>query len=196
MKKFFSWLHTYCGFLFFPLLIILGLSALNINHKFSIMKPHQDWTESQTQVNIINLADNQLLAEAIRDSLGLMGWCPFWTQNRNVERFRFNIMHNGAEYRIDAALKTGIVKVKRRANGFFSVLNSLHFFNNDLPRGSWIINSWQYYKILCIFYIILAIISGIYLFVKRKTGIVPGIIVLFSAMVISTILMIYIWQIG
>ena len=196
MKKFFSWSHTYAGFLFFPLLIIFGLSAIHINHKMSIMKPRQQWTESQAQINIVNLTDNQALAEAIRDSLGLMGYCPYWTHNRNEERFRFNIMHNGAEYRIDAALKTGIVKINRRGNGFGSVLNTLHFFNHDLPRGSWIINSWQYYKNLCVFYIILAIISGIYFFIRSKTGLVPGIIVMSSALIFSTLLMVYIWLIG
>jgi hypothetical protein len=196
MKRFFFWLHTYGGFLFFPLLIVFGLSALNINHKFSIMQPRQDWTDSQTQINITNLTDNQLLAEALRDSLSLMGWCPYWTQDRNEERFKFSVVHNGAEYRVEATLKTGIINIKRRANGFGSILNSLHFLNEDLPRGSWIINSWQYFKDFCVFYIIVAIFSGLYFFVKRKTGLVPCIICLGTTLIITTILIICVWQIG
>lgn len=196
MKRFFILLHTYGGFFFFPLLIIFGMSALNINHKFSIMQPRQIWTVSQSQIIIPNLKDKQLLAEAIRDSLGLIGWCPPWTQYLNEERYKFNVNNNGAERRIDAILKTGIVNVARRANGFGPILNSLHFFDGNLPGGKWIITGWKYFKDFCIYYMILALFSGLYLFMKRKTGYVPGFIVLGFALLISSILMLYIWLIG
>lgn len=196
MKRFFTLLHTFGGFLFFPLLIIFGLSALNINHKFSILKPRQIWIKSQFQILIPDQADNMLLAEAIRDSLGLIGWCPDWTQKRDEERYRFNVNHNGAEQRIEAILKTGIVNVERRANGFGAILNSLHFFDGNLPGGSWVITSWKLFKEFCFYYMILALFSGLYLFLKRKTGYIPGLIVLGIALLYSSILMLYIWQIG
>lgn len=196
MKRFFTLFHTFGGFLFFPLLIIFGLSALNINHKFSIMQPQQVWTKSRSQIVIPDLANNQLLAEAIRDSLGLIGWCPAWTQNLNEERYKFNINHNGAERRVEAILKTGIVTVERRANGFGAILNSLHFFDGNLPDGPWIITSWKIFKDSCFFYMILALFSGLYLFMKRKSGYIPGLIFLGTALLISSILMLYIWQVG
>lgn len=193
MKDIFQKLHTYGGFLFFPLLIIFGISALHINHKFSIFAQHQVWTESHVQISIVNSADNMQLAEVIRDSLGIMGWLPDWRQERNGEIYWFNINHNGAENRIEANLETGVVKINRRATGFGSVLNSLHFFNTDLPGGSLIINSWQYYKNACFFYIILAIISGLYFFLKRQSRLIPPLIFVGSALIITILLIIFIW---
>jgi hypothetical protein len=125
-----------------------------------------------------------------------MGWCPYWNQNRNDEIFKFNNVHPGAERRIEANLKTGIVLVKRRASGFGSILNSLHFFNETLPQGSWIINSWKYFKNSFVFYIIITVFSSSYFFLIKKKRVFPVLICLCSALMISTLLMVYLWQIG
>lgn len=196
MRRLFSLIHTYGGFLFFPLLIIFGLSALHINHGLKIFEQGEEWDESHRQINVQFIENKQQMAEAIRDSLGLMGWCPYWTQNRNNTRYRFDITHNGAEYKIDTDLQTGNVKIRRRAKGFGSVLNSLHFFNENLPSGTGVVNSWKHYKNVAFFYFAITIISGIYFFIKRKTGIKTGLIVLMSVFLISAGLIIYVWQIG
>lgn len=196
MRKFLSWLHTYGGLLFFPLLLIFGLSALHINHSLGFFVPHVEWTESKKTISLHDTTDNQILAESIRDSLGLMGWCPYWTQNRNENRFRFDITHNGAEYKIDAGLETGLIKIKRRSKGFGNVLNSLHFFNENLPSGTHLVNSWQHYKNLCFIYIIIAIISGIYLFIRKKSSLATGFIIIISMLSFSAFLLLYVWLIG
>lgn len=189
-------IHTYGGFLFFPVFIILGLDALNVNHPFSLFKPHENWTDSQKIISIPDIRDNKALAESIRDSLGLMGWLPEWTMARENERFRFDITHNGAEYRIGAGLKTGVVSIKRKAKGFGSVLRSLHPFNENLPAGTLIVNSWQYYKDAGFFYVLLAVISGIYFILKLKKGKKAAIVAVCTALTISLLLFIYVWQIG
>ena len=194
MKKIFFFLHTFGGFIFFPLLIIFGLSAIHINHHFLISK--NDWIEARVQHNLVNTDDNQILAESIRDSLGFMGHCPYWTQERTNDFFNFSVMRIGAEYKIEANIKTGNIKISKRPHGFASIINALHFFNHDLPRGTKIINSWQYYKNLFVLYISIAIISGIYLFFKNKKKRTSGHIILFSSLAFSIFLFIYIWQIG
>lgn len=196
MRKVLSMIHTYGGFLFFPVFIILGLSALHVNHPFRFFLPTEKWTESEKSVVIPQIKDNMLLAQSLRDSLGLMGWLPDWTMHRDNEAFRFEITHNGADYRIEARLKTGKVKIKRRAKGFGSVLHSLHPFNENLPAGCFTVNSWQYYKDVSVLYVILAVISGIYFFLKRNNGKTTGIIVICSSLFLSFILMIYVWHAG
>jgi hypothetical protein len=189
-------IHTYGGLLFFPVLIIVGISAYDVNHPLSFLKPHEKWTISEKTIYIPEIKQNNKLAESVRDSLGLMGWLPDWKMNRNNERFIFEISHNGAEYRINAELKTGRVEIKRRAKGFGSTLRSLHPFNENLPSGTFLVNSWQYYKDASVFYVILAIASGLWFFLKRKTGRTAGIIVIVSALLLTLLLTYYTWQTG
>lgn len=175
-------------------MIIFGLSAININHKLKLLSPKGEWVESQKMIKINDNTDKQQLAGAIRDSLGLMGWCPYWTQNRNNEIFRFEITHNGAEYRITTNIDSGSISIKRKPKGIGNILNSLHFFNEDLPSGTKIVNSWKYYKDLCFIYLIIAVITGIWLALKGRNRKV-GLLVLGSSAVISCILIIFVWLI-
>jgi len=193
MKRLFIALHTYGGFLFFPLLLILGFSSLNFNHHFGVMQPEENWTETQTTFDVANLAGKKMLAENLRDSLGLMGFCPSWTQELNEETFKFSVVHNGAEYMIDISLKTGETIVRRRSNGIGNVINSLHMFNGNIPEGTMIINSWQYFKNICNYYLIVIIFTSLYFFLKRK----PRLLLFFVlTLAVSTTLMIYIWLVG
>jgi hypothetical protein len=196
MKKLLPLLHTYGGLLIFPVLIILGISALNVNHHFDFLRPKQNWTETHAHVNIVNNADNRLLAEAIRDSLLLTGRCQNFNQKRDSGLFRFAVGNNGAEYRLEVKINTGEIKIRRRATGFGAVLNSLHFFNGKLPKSNWLINGWQYYKIVFLIYFLISIISGIYLLVTRRKNPTTAIIIIGSAVLFTILLMIYVWKIG
>ncbi len=196
MKNLLQKIHIYGGLLFFPYLLIFGLSTLHINHDFKIFREKQDWTERKMVIDIAEIEDNQQLAESIRDSLGLIGWCPWWTQNRNESRFRFSIDHFGSEHRISANLGTGEVIVNRRYKGFLSVLHSMHFLGSDVPRANRVINSWQYYQDFTVFYLIIAIITGIYMFLESKKEKKTGIVILSGFFVASLTFMIYLWLVG
>ncbi len=196
MKNLLQKIHIYGGLLFFPYLLIFGLSTLHINHDFKIFGEKQDWTERKMVIDIAEIEDNQQLAESIRDSLGLMGWCPWWTQNRNESRFRFSIDHFGSEHRINANLGTGEVIVNRRYKGFLSVLHSMHFLGSDVPRANRVINSWQYYQDFTVIYLIIAIITGIYMFLESKKEKKTGIVILSGFFVASLTFMIYLWLVG
>ncbi len=196
MKKILREIHIYGGLIFLPYLFIFGISTLYINHDFKLFRENQDWTETKNQIEIEDSGDNQILAESIRDSLGLIGWCPWWTQNRKESRFRFSIEHFGSEHRIDANITTGQLVVKRRSKGFLSVLQSMHFLGEKVPRANMVINSWQYYLNFTVIYLILAIVSGIYLFVNRKKELRTGLVIIGGFLTFSYSLMVYIWLVG
>ena len=178
MKNLLQKLHIYGGLIFFPYLLIFGLSTLYINHDFKIFREKQDWTVRKMVIDIADIEDNQQLAESIRDSLELMGWCPWWIQNRDESQFRFSIDHFGSEHRINANLGTGELIVNRRNKGFWSVLHSLHFLGSDVPRANKVINSWQYYQDFTVIYLIIAIITGVYMFLESKKEKKTGILIL------------------
>ncbi len=196
MKKLLLKIHIYGGLIFLPYLIIFGLSTLHINHNLPFLREKQHWTEQIRQITIKDNEDNQMLAESIRDSLGLMGWCPWWTQNREETKYQFGIEHFGSEYRIQANISTGEIIINRRVKGFGHVMHSLHFLGEDVPRANMAINSWKYYLNLTVLYLIVAIISGIYLFIKRKQELALGYLILGGFLTFSISLMIYIWLAG
>ena len=72
IRKILLKIHLYGGLLVFPYLIIFGLSSLNFNHHFGFMEEKQEWEAQPTRTfSLQETDDNQVLAEAIMDSLGL-----------------------------------------------------------------------------------------------------------------------------
>jgi len=197
MKNLLLKIHLYSGLFFFPLLVIFGLSSLHINHHFQLFEENQEWSEEQVlNLHFKDTSDNQVLAETIRDSLGLMGWCPWWKQNREGDKYRFGVVHNGAEYKINADLSKDLVTLKKRGKGFANVLQSLHFLGEEIPRGPLAVNSWRFYQTLGVVYLLLASATGIFLFSRKKKERKTGLIIGCGFFTASVLLMLYIWQVG
>jgi len=197
MKNLLLKIHLYGGLLFLPSLLIFGLSSLHINHNFQLFQEQQEWTqEAEINLHFEDISDNQLLAETIRDSLGLMGWCPWWMQDRKDDLYSFSVTHNGAEYEINADLAKDLVEIKRRSKGFGNIIHSLHFLGEEIPNGTIAINSWRYYQDFTVVYLLLAIATGIYLFLRRKQERKTGLLICCGFFLASIMLMVYIWQVG
>lgn len=193
MRKLFLKLHLYAGLLCFPYFIIFGISSLHINHAFPFMKPAESMRQWQRDVPIRELDDNQQLAETIRDSLGLMGWAPWWEQNRQADAYNFQVTHPGKQYRIRAYLQENRVVVEEQSKGFWPVLNALHFVGESIPGAPVPINSWQYYQDFCVFVLVFSILSGVYLFVKRRQETWTGLLILGGCTFVSLLLMVGVW---
>jgi len=197
VRKLLVQIHFYSGLFFLPYLIIFGLSTLHINHHFALFEENKEWTnESSQTIHFEYTEDNQLLAENIRDSLQLIGWCPWWTQSRKGNEYQFSIESPGSKYRISAMLTSGTVDVKKRGKGFWNIMHSLHFLSEDVPNASAIVNSWQYYQDLTVIYLLFAVFSGIYLFFDVKPVNTTVATALIGGFLISIILMLYIWLVG
>jgi len=183
--------------LFFPYLLIFGLSSLHINHRFSFMEENQEWEKLENRkIALETTGDDQQLAENIKDSLGIMGWCPWWEQERNESSYHFKITNFGAEYKIILYDSTSTLEVSRRAKGIGHVFHSLHFLGENIPNGTRIVNSWHYYQNLTVLFILIAAITGTILFLKRKKERVVGISIAVVSFSLSIILMLYIWLVG
>lgn len=96
-------IHLYTGLLCSSYLILFGISSLNFNHHFG--KPAALKNERQRSLNALPaLTDDQRLAEALRDTLGLVGWTLTWETRRSETAdsryFRFAVARPGKEYRV------------------------------------------------------------------------------------------------
>ena len=194
MKKILLQLHLYFGLACAVYLLAFGTSSLNFNHHFSWMES-DGWEEHwEREIAIPEMEDNQKLAEAIRDSLELMGWAPWWHLQRTEAQFNFRVTHFGKEFFITT--QNNLVKVREVTKGFWSVFNSLHFLGESIPRANGLLNSFQYYQDFVVFFIIFSIISGIYLWSRRKSERKIGWILIGGVSGFSTLLMLYVWLIG
>ena len=149
-----------------------------------------------TRVQIPQLESDQELAEAIRDSLELMGWAPWWKQNRQPEKYEFGVQHFGKEYEITTHTGSDKVEVIEKTKGLLATFNSLHFLAESIPNAPWYVNSWQYYQDFTIYFILFSILSGVYLWFVSKQSRLIGLTILVSLMGFSGILMFYLWVQG
>lgn len=197
LKNWLLTIHLYGGLIFFPYLVIFGLSGLHLNHDFAVFQEQQIWETQETQhFTFTHTEDKQILADSIKHALGLIGWAPWWDQYEKDGIFYNSVIHFGAEYRMELTLATGKLQWRRRSKGWGHVLHSLHFLGEGIPQASLLINSWQYYQHASVLYVIFAVLSGLWLFLRRKTERVLGLWVAGIAFSASLFYMLYLYLIG
>lgn len=194
MRKYLIRFHLYAGLLCFPYFIIFGVSSLNINHHFKFMEPSADSSiRWQGRINIPNFKNNQQFADDIRDSLQLMGWTPPWEQETDSVSFRFEIVHAATKYNVTVPVNKKTVLVEEKRKGFWPVFNSLHFLGEKIPGAPAMINLWRFYQNITVFVMLFSILSGIYIFLRRKSERKTGLIILFTSLALSLLIMISVW---
>jgi len=107
-------IHLYAGLLCASYLILFGVSSLNFNHHFG--QPDALKAERQRGLRALPaIADDQRLAEALRDTLGLVGWTLPWETGRSETAdslyFRFAVSRPGKEYIIRVQSPKDVVPV-------------------------------------------------------------------------------------
>lgn len=185
--------HLFAGLLCFPYFIIFGISSLNFNHHFQFMEPGKNIIHWQKQIIIPPFQDEQQFADAIRDSLGLIGWSSPWEIKKDTTGFQFMITHPGKNYAISVFNNEPVIKVEEAWKGFWPVLNSLHGFNEKIPGVPVFVNAWGIYSNVVVLVMLFSIISGIYIFLKNKKERKTGLFILFSCLGFSLLIMLLAW---
>jgi hypothetical protein len=82
MRKWLLNIHLYGGLICAPYLIIFGFSSLHFNHHFGFAEAELKSIEWQAPLNTQPDKDDNAMAEAVRNDLGLMGWTLPWKMKR------------------------------------------------------------------------------------------------------------------
>jgi hypothetical protein len=187
-------IHIYGGLMCFWYLIILGISSLHFNHDFGFM---EQWGEStqwpQRSLRLDPKQEDLKLAEAVRDSLSLMGW-PFpWEMRRDSTSLYFVMEQPAKRYVITYGFADHYVHVTEIDKGFWRVFNSLHG-SGAVPNGPFT-KAWQWYTRATVFVVILSIATGIYLWLKSNEERRTGLYVLLAGVSSTVLWMIklYLW---
>ena len=194
MQSILQKIHIYGGLACFWYLIILGISSLQFNHHFEFMQQQSDSTIWEQQISKIDTAHADLrLAEAIRDSLSLMGWPLPWEMWRDSAALHFEMEQPAKRYFITFSFYNNKITIVEKKKGFWPVFNSLHG-SGTVPNGPFT-TLWQWYTRATVITLIVSIITGIYIWLNTKEDKKTGLIILFVSVTGTLLWMIklYLW---
>jgi len=196
MRRTLLHLHAYLGLLAAPYLLILGLSCFHFNH-------HDPDAQHLGEARLRAPLPHSLApaavrgrprAEALLDSLQLMGWHLPWTMREDSLHYRIRVVHPGQEY--DLLDTLGTVQVTARRRDLLSLFGGLHGMGEAIPRAPLPLRIWPWYLELSVYALLFWVVTGLYLWWgtkrnRRREG--PVLLIAFS---LSVLLMLYLWLIG
>ena len=195
MRKWLLNLHLYGGLICAPYLLIFGFSSLHFNHHFSFVDSKPTPLEWTAPLSIPPLTNNEEMATAVRDSVGLLGWTIPWKMKRDAAGdLEFDLERPGKSYTLHTKLSEHQVRVQERRKGFWQVVNSLHGLE-EVPNSKFVA-FWGLYTELCTWFVLFAAASGLYLWVKSQRERRIGLVSLSAAVVASLALMCLVWLRG
>ncbi len=194
MRNWILKIHMYGLLLTWPYLILYGVSSLNFNHRDAGNSGPVEKTFWTRDVLIPDEKNDEALATALRDSLGLFGWyLPWETERDSTGRFHFEVVRPGRAYLMDAYPAEGRIDVESRDRGVWAILN-LHAFMG-VP-GSLFLGLWKFYNEFSTWMILFGAISGVYLWTARKSERKSGLLVLAVCSICSIAFLLYLWLMG
>jgi hypothetical protein len=131
------------------------------------MEPRQDsiaWENKSLRLD--ESLDDLKLAEAIRDSLSLMGWPLPWEMWRDSAALHFAMEQPAKRYFITHTFASNTTRIVANNKGFWRVFNSLHGAGY-VPNGSFT-TLWHWYTGITVMVGILSIITGLYIWITSK----------------------------
>ena len=190
-------LHVYSGLFLAGYLLILGISALNDQHHF--LKPPEGGNEKlwSQEINMPAIEDNLEYKNAVKDSLGLFGNCPWWQDYKDDNGVHhFMITRPGKIYWVEVPVSGNLYKMKETRSGYLNVFMALHGLTGGGLKGPVFIKIWKFLaQIMNLLFLAILIISVYFWysrsFVKNKGWIFSGAFVGFSIL-----LLILIWLVG
>ena len=192
MRNWIVKIHMYGGLLCASYLIVFGISSLNFNHHFLPQEgEHVTWSRA---VEIRPQENNRVLAETVRDSLGLMGWPFNWEAKREANGNAYVTLGRPARrYRIHILFDEGRVEVDEQRRGFLAAIVALHG-HGGVP-GSTYLGYWKIYTEICVWVVLFSAVSGVYLWTARPSERLIG-YGLLGAAGITLLFMFYLWLWG
>lgn len=206
MKQKFKWrgfltrFHVYGGLLTAGFLIAFSYSAFYHQHHLKFPKQGSKTSQWEQELSIPDIPDAKDYKMAVRDSLGLFGYTPWWEDYRDsLDIHHFMISRPGKQYWVTVPEKGNIYQIKEVRTGFWNVLVMLHPLSGGMRghgKGPFFIKAWKISALLLSLVLLGVMIISIHFwltrsFNKRRSWFIVGAMTLFPI-----ILMIFIWLVG
>lgn len=193
--KFFFYLHIYAGLFSAFYLVIVGVSAMNFQHKFFSEEP-RDTIITIRQVKFNPSLKQDSLASFIAGQLNIKGHIPPWNfQSDNSGNLRFKIERPARTFEISLNRNHPDIHIAEIHYSFGRILRALHFGiigELDIPM----LKAWSSFTLLSTILAFLSLCTSLVFWYKKsvKTRSQTG-IVIFSGLS-SIFLILYIWLVG
>lgn len=161
-------IHYFGGLACFWYLIVLGVSSLHFNHRFSFGEDPGDTIQWSRPLHLqpIDTA-RQDLSETIRDSLALAGWPLFWeTRFDSTGVYHFTLEQPARRYLIAYSFNDYNARITEIRKNFWQVFVSLHGAG-EVPNAP-VMTVWMWYTRLTIVVVLISLFTGIYIWIIGK----------------------------
>lgn len=186
--------HIYGGLFCSFYLLIVGLSALNLQHHLISDQP-RDTVTYDRKVVIDSSLKTESLAESAMKQLNIIGYFPPWDFSQNGNLFAFKVYRPARHYLLGIDRVSGKTHVVEISFGFGAVINVLHtavLIGLDDP----LLKIWAYYGQLSALVAILAMGTGIYFWFKKSIRKKRDWIIAGISGVITCAVILYLWLVG
>jgi len=120
-------LHVYGGLALSFYVIALGISSLQFQHRFIEFQPGKKVGSWEQSIDLPQIEDKDQLKAAIRDSLKLNGYLPWWKEyTDSTGIYHFMISRPGKQYWVTIPEGYNRVLVEESRMPFLSVVFALH----------------------------------------------------------------------
>ena len=200
-------IHMYGGLLCFSYLLLIGISTLNFNHRFSFtIRPAsvRTWTQPMTLPGLVTPeAANHDVAAIVHQNnpmvihaLGSFGTFTYadgvWTDS---DTYHARFVRPGKEYQVDVHPSRGRATITRTRANVWAMIRDMHGLYAVYP-DSLLASSFKWYTEISAIVVLFACISGVYLWTARRRERRLGLIMLGAAGVVSLSLMVLITTYG
>jgi hypothetical protein len=197
LKNYLLQFHIYLGLFCTPYLLIFAISSLSFNH-VSLQEGFTPVASEKVTLDVSpgDFENPRAMGEALRDSLHLMGWFIPWESSVDSSGFLVNIRNLGRDFRISGSWSSSEAEMTTNSTRTISRLKGLHGLHETIPGAPWWINAWGFYQDITVYSLLFWAASGIYLWWISKSRSSTSAIWLAGSVVVSVILMLYLWLAG
>jgi hypothetical protein len=134
-------------------------------------------------------------ARQVQHALGLIGWVLPWATERDARGdLRFELSRPGKRYRIHVDGGARVAHVEEHREGLGAVIRALHGLR-EVP-GSRFLRLWGVFTEVTTLVVLFSAVTGVYLWLTRRTELRAGWLTLAAATVLSLALVLYVWLRG
>ena len=121
-NQFLRKLHVYGGLFLAFYVIVLGISSLQFQHHFVEFQPGEKSVTWEQRIQIPEFEDKDQLKSAIRDSLNLNGYLPWWKEyTDSLDIYHFMISRPGKQYWVTVPSENDLFRIDESRMPIFSI---------------------------------------------------------------------------
>jgi hypothetical protein len=200
LHNFLGKFHVYGGLFSVGFLLAFSYSAFVHQHHPKFPKPGDHTVHWEQKLEIPEIEDNNTFKLAVRDSMRLFGYVPWWedyTDSLGIHHFM--ITRPGKQYWVTVPTQGDLYKVKEIRTGFWNVLNQLHPMASGLSghgNGPFFIEAWRWISLPMAIVLFGVVLITIYFWFKRSFNRKRSWVIVGSIALFPIILIIFIWLVG